>query len=618
MSVDRLSNEDIIEQVLAARRESLDSRLTKDAWARKAWNSYNNLHDWSAKEDWQSKMAIPKFAMAVDQATNFMRSSLRKSSRLFGIEVLNDDPVDKLLAAFFGAVMHETVRTMRIQQTFVDGLKVALITNQAVHKIGYESVTQTEIAPALEESQVEVRDSKGNIVSTHTESKFVTREVLTTTARPTATLVDPIRYYPDPRGVGLYEVHDAFKDLFWVLEKFEGIAPKKLLDALVNDKSGSRSGEEKQDIDQRNRAEIFDPSNEFRREVKLTDYWGPLFDREGKLVAKRVRVVLANDKHILVRGDPYPYWDGESPFVKYQGLTVPFSVWGKLLIQHTDSLSTYVNELASLMMDKAKLSALSPLAIDVSLIDDMEDIMSGMFPGKVFRTRGPSAVEEIGLKGVGADHFQMQGFMGQELQNAHGVTEFLQGLPTSRGRATATEVEEKMTQGAEFFNGILQQSNEGMEKIFEKIYFRTMQFKDDWASEPAIAKIAERFGMTPILEKLNPVERYNLMKRPFRFHAAGLNAAIRRSEMLKNLTDMLSVLGNFGEEAINSLPLDKIFNQIIEAFDMTELLNTPSAQPNVIVPGPAEGLQNNAPQLQNGKLPPNLQQGVEKRVKGGK
>jgi hypothetical protein len=108
------------------------------------------------------------------------------------------------------------------------------------------------------------------------------------------------------------------------------------------------------------------------------------------------------------------------------------------------------------------------------------------------------------------------------------------------------------------------------------------------------------------------------MKRPFRFHAAGLNAAIRRSEMLKNLTDMLSVLGNFGEEAISALPLDKIFNQIIEAFDMTELLNTPSAQPNVIVPGPAEGLQNNAPQLENGKLPNDLQKGVENRVKGAK
>ncbi|MCB7130160.1 MAG: hypothetical protein J3T61_11550, partial [Candidatus Brocadiales bacterium] len=88
--------------------------------------------------------------MAIDQATNFMRQSLRKSSRLFGIEVLNEDPVDKLLAGFFGAVMHETVRTMRLTQSFVDGLKVALITNQAVHKIGYESFDQNEIAPVVE------------------------------------------------------------------------------------------------------------------------------------------------------------------------------------------------------------------------------------------------------------------------------------------------------------------------------------------------------------------------------------------------------------------------------------------------------------------------------------
>lgn len=619
-TVKGLSDATIIKQVIAARRESLESRRTKDAWARRAWDWYNNIHDFSNKEDWQSKLAIPKFAMAIDQAENFMRDGLRKSTRLFGIEVLNDDPVDKLLAAFLGTVMHEIVRVIGLAKQLPGSLKVALLTNQSIHKIGYEEFNQTEIAPTVVISQIDITDPEtGTVIGQRDVEDFETQEIERLISNPTARHVDPADYYPDPRGMNLYEIDEVKQDLWNVIEKFINVADDKVLAALEADMSkGEPSADDEQTtIDKRSRQEIIEPENAFRRMVKLTDYYGPLFTDDGRLAAKRVRVVLANDKHILVRGKTYPFWDGEAPYVRYQGISVPFSVWGKLLVQHADSIQLYVNELSSLMMDKAKLSALGQLAVDTTLLEDIEDILTGIFPGKLWKTRGPNAVEEVNMSGVKTDHFQMYGLLSQEEQNAHAVTEFLQGQPTSRGRATLGEVEIKTQQGMQFFGGIVQNATDGLEKIFEKLFYRVMQFKDQW-QDPAIAKIAARFGMTEVLGMLNdPMVRYRLMKRPFRFHAAGLNSAMRRMEVLRNLNDMLAVLGNLGPEFLQRVDAEKVFNTIIDAFDMDELLSQPSSNPSVIVPGDAEGLaQGNIPALQDGQLPPALAQGVKATATG--
>lgn len=619
MSVKKLSDSTIIDQVIAARRESLEARRTKDAWSRRAWSMYNNQHDWTNKEDWQSRIELPKFAMAIDQAENFLRDGLNKSTRLFGIEVLNSDPIDKLLAQFLGAIMHEVIRQMKLTRMLPGGMKVGLITNQVVYKTGFKHEEHIEIAPVMTKREVDVTDPEsGIVIGREVVENIETQEVMTNISLPTVRLINPLMYYPDPRGLDLYEIEDVKQDLWQVLETFSGLTPKKILRELEQSvgKGEIGSADEQHEIDTRDLADIIEPENSFRKIVKLTDYYGPLFTRDGKLVANRVRVVLANDKHILVRGEPYPFWDGERPFTKYQGISVPFSVWGKLLVQHVDSIQFYINELASLMLDKAKLSALSPMAVDVTLLDDIEDILSGMFPGKLFKTRGPNAVQELNMSGVSADNFSMENFLLQQAENAHGVTEFLQGGTTTRGRATAFEVQSKTEQGLQFFSGIVDNAQFGLEGIFEKIYNRTMQFKDDW-SDPAIQKIAARFGMQEFIKNMNPIVRYRLMKRPFRFHTTGLNAAIKRAEMLKNLTDILSVLGNFGEIGLAQLDLKSVFEKIFEAFDFEELMNKQASNPNVIVPGPVDDQSAfPGPALEGGQLPPNLQQGIQQVIGG--
>jgi len=87
-TVEGLDDKVIIDQVIAARRESAESRRTKDAWARRAWDWYNNVQDFTEKEDWQTKLSIPNFAMAIDQAENFMRDGLRMLWRLTRLKIL--------------------------------------------------------------------------------------------------------------------------------------------------------------------------------------------------------------------------------------------------------------------------------------------------------------------------------------------------------------------------------------------------------------------------------------------------------------------------------------------------------------------------------------------------
>lgn len=590
----------IVQQVIAARNASRDAFMTKLEWSRRSWSAYNNESTEADKEDWQSRVRVPKWAMAVDQATSLFKTSLRTASRMFGIEVPNDDPVDKALAAFFSTVMHELMRRREVGfiPAKADALKVGLITNSAIEKYGWSSYDNVEYAPSFTASSIEIKDELGNVIGSKDTSEFTTEEVNVHYSHPKITVVDPLRFFPDPTGRNLYNIHEAKKDLWEVLENGKGgVFGRKALADLESEDWGD--GPDSEDADEDARAQMIATHNAWRKKVKITEYWGPIFDKStGKLVKKNQIVTLANEKHVL-RIDTFPFWDGQDPFVQYSMIRVPFNKWGKLLFQHTDSLQLYVNEMLNLILDSLKMTVLKPFAIDVSLLDDVEDILTGLFPGKAFKMRGPNGVQELDMKGPGADAFQGYGLLASETQNSHGVTEFLAGLPTSSGRATAHEIQSKTQQSAGFFDGIMADVEEsGVEPSIQKFYNRMMQFMDDW-SDPAVVQIAKRYGMEQIIPALaaDPVVRYKLMKRPFKFRAAGLNAAMKRAEIMDRVARLMEFMGQV-PEFMARIKGDKLFEKIVEALEMQDLVQQVGTTPGIIAPEPFEAVQTIPPDVQ--------------------
>ena len=78
-----MAKEEIIKWVLACRNEAVDAFNEKRELVDRAWMRYNNREDFSNKEDWQSKLALPKYAMAIDQAVSLMKDSLSLKSQSF-------------------------------------------------------------------------------------------------------------------------------------------------------------------------------------------------------------------------------------------------------------------------------------------------------------------------------------------------------------------------------------------------------------------------------------------------------------------------------------------------------------------------------------------------------
>jgi hypothetical protein len=602
-----LEDQDILDQVVAAREASVQGRLTKDEWARKAWSWYNNESDDVEKEDWQTKLRIPKWAMAVDQATSQFKASLRNSARFFGIEVLSDDPAAKALAGFFGVVIHELMRRKDVGfvPNMADGLKVGFITNMIVQKIGWQKFDNVELRPTMLNERIEVLE-QGKVIGYQDRQSYGTEEVLQTYSLPRMSLVDPLYFYPDPKGLGLYNIHEVKKDLWQVLEMGRGVFNREKLALLEKEEPSQKL----QEADEKARNQQTDSGDDsWRKTTKIMEYWGPLFHKgTGKLYKRNQVVTVANDKHIL-RVDTFPYWDGKDPFVVTNLLRVPFNVWGKLLIQHSDSLQLYVNELFNMIFDSLKMSVLKPLAVDVSLLDDVEDILTGLFPGKTFKMKGPNGVQQIEMRGPGVEAFNAIGLLGQELQNSHGVTEFLAGLPTTRGRPTATEISSKTQQSAGFFDGLMSDYEEmGVEPVIEKFYNRVMQFMDDW-SDPAIVEIAKRFGVAELLVGMDPIRRHALMKQPFRFRAVGLNAALKRTETMEKVLKLLEIVGQI-PGAAQTLPLQKIMDKVIEGLDMQDLVQQVGTTPNVIAPQ-GQGLDAVQP------IDPQLVAQIQEMMRGG-
>ncbi|MGI0015529.1 MAG: hypothetical protein ACREBU_19100, partial [Nitrososphaera sp.] len=303
----KLKTSDIVDQVLEAKRESEEAFRVKKSWSRRAWSWYNNEMDDSHKEEWQSKVRIPNFAMAVDQAEMFMKQSLKKASRVFGIEVLSTNPIDNLLAAFFSVVMHEFLRKMDFPSLAASSLKTSLLDNMGIMKSGWTKRDEVELAPKRMEN-----------------GGYELEQVIRRVSEPMISVVDPLHYYPDPTGLGMYKIHDVERDLYQVLESFKGVASAKVLQALEDDKGqgDSMAEETEKKVDSRARAQQMENVNAWRRPVRLTEYWGHLFERStGRLVAKNQRATIANDKHLLVV-DAFPFFDGKDPFTHFNALSV--------------------------------------------------------------------------------------------------------------------------------------------------------------------------------------------------------------------------------------------------------------------------------------------------------
>jgi len=584
-------DQEILKWVLGCRREAEEGRRQKMALMECSWRDYFNDYDFSKKADWQTKVSIPLWAMGVDQLAGSVQNALQQAARLFSIEVLNpQDPMEVARANFVHDLMHLMLHDARFPRVIGDAAKVGAITNVMAFKARIEDKVSRHQAPEFVEKVIGTNSDGTPVI----ETQLTTRRVETISTRLDIPVLNPRHLYLDPRGRNLYRIHEASRDVAFLQDPvIQRTWRKEALKAALDEGTAPRTEE---DEGERGDMEMGDPHNPMRKQTHISEFWGDLYSPRGRRIASDKWITILNDRHIAAVDD-YPFWHGEDPFIVSNLISLPFTPYGKLLYQHVGPLGQLVTEFICMLSDAEKFATLGAFAIDTNQLDDIDQILAGLYPGILLTTQGPNPIQQLRFQGAGSGAHAMIPELRQLFENGMATAEFLTGAPSIRGRATATEVTQKSAATSTFMESLTAAMQyDGLEPLLNKCYWNVIQFLSDW-SDPRLVALAQKHGLRPEDLGRDAVTRYAMLKGAFKFHVSALTAVLRRVEITERLLRLLEITGSRPEfmAMLGPEKLQVIFNKVMEVFQFEELIGQGNQLPGVVLPG--SSAPNTAPQI---------------------
>ena len=550
-----------------------------------------NDHDFSEKALWQSRLVISKVPNALSSATAILKQGITQTRDWFDLELRGTDPADEELLGDLKTLLRAELEERDSKhRDFLDrwfeSLKYALATSPLVMKFTIEETTETVRvlrvrAPEMPEDPGEqlalrtLQDQGMNPVELAARSNR-NGDVPIETAledRPIVRIhkdpVDPFDYYRDHTGRGMYELQKIRGDLD-ELERFPieaGYRPRVLEEVkegltcavpLEESEQGERTNEPAQAVDK-------------RLVWKGIEFWGDIPAVDGRLAYRRHVATLIEDR--LVRLAPFPDDDG-SAFRFSEVETLPFSEYGRGMVENVAGLARALIELSNAALDAVQYDVLRAFELDVDMVQNPSELSGGIRPGKVFSKKDEAGGGKPMLMplqtgqlspSVPAVFAQLERWF----QEGTSVTELVQGLSPSRGFPTAREIQARQTGSNIVFRSMAQQlEKQSLEPCICAIFNRMIQFKifgaggRIWCEEVLGAERARTF-YAKVLARL--VAGDGTFRLNAEIRVAAITNILARSAELERLTGLLAAMRGF-PGLVNRLKMDEVAKRVIHVF----------------------------------------------------
>jgi hypothetical protein len=544
-----------------------------------AWRLYNNEWDFTDKEEWQSARRLPKVTMTVERLSAVLTRILSMSRQWFSVTTENPDKevwvnVARDLVAQY--MSHEKVNFFLL---FQDAIKVALLSNIMVAEVTCEvdGITDPEfdaspgglepIFPGLEQGGLFGKETPQR--GPDTNPRWF----------PKIELRNPDRVFIDPTGRNRWiSYRVSYTKGEFAAEAMQRAFDPDLVRKVLNE---SYSDLPLQTREKQKRQQTETVSTD---DVTLDVFWGDLYDEKGRRLFKNRFFIVANEKYLVVRPTPNPFWHQKSPLVVAGLLRVPFSVYHKSLIGISlDAFELWV-EFLNLLMDYFQALFLGQYAVRTDLLDpDEEGDELEWYPGKLWKQRGEG--ELISFVKTGDPNPQVWNYistLSQELQEGTAMMDAMAGVPRTRGKLSSMEFTRRMAEGGVFFDFVFRQLEDNWIAIILKRFFQViLQYMpmDEWARW--ITTRQKKYASDPYLvqkleeiKNLTPRERYDLLAHDLEFRTRVFSAVFDRQQEIEKITYMLGILGKVPQAAAH-LKWSNILGKLIEAFgwDKDEMIS---------------------------------------------
>jgi hypothetical protein len=556
----------VIEAIRRFRVESEDAKTDRLRKSRQNRDVYFGRQDFSHKQDGQSAEFLPKVSTSVEQMCAFVKRGLVQFGDWFSVTL--DKSVDGMIdGAHIRAIMMPFLDNLwtRNQQDLAfstvlsDGVKVALL----------ESLIILKVHGGIQRSR------KFNFSRTADEDGAL-KEALeveeTDEWRLRIDLVRPEDYYPDPTGNGLYEIHCVERDLHEIIQGAEdGLYDKAAVKMLIDVDYPRPSDEERSDED-RNQPETTEPA--FRKRVVLHEFWGTLLNSDGTVAHQNIVCTVANDRFLIRKPEPNPFWHQESPFVAAPLIRVPFSVWHKALYDQAADLNISINEMFNLILDGGMAAVWGVKQLRIEDLEDPNQVSGGLKQGMTLAVKqtlphNAKVVETVATGNVPQDAMLVFEALNREYVQAALTNELKLGQMPAK-RVLATEVVESSQSQAVTLDGIVADlENTVVVPALRKAWLTILQNADDIPQTAFTSTINKQVAM--FLMRASPEERFGLFAGKAQFKVYGLSGTMQKAlDFQKTMAYLQAVTQNplMFAAFMKKFSADKTLRKLMRALNM--------------------------------------------------
>lgn len=590
------------------------------------WKLYRGEDDFSMKQDWQSKIVLPKSFASVKMATNTVKRLLAAAKKPWDIESVNpDDLVTVLRAEQMTDLTKHFMDKAYFLKEFSEGLECAFILGLGVWKLwwglvprkqvrvetqmvqlpqggmglqgphslltgeptpqqappplgqprfGYKQQDTSQYPNQLPSEYLDPSGIQGHQMSPSAPSNYilspqkrvVEEEVME--GRLFLRAVDPYNFYWLPgsklnRWVGTIEDVEMPR---WELIKMaeQGIFSKEKIDRIQPRRIDERYKMSNLRFNETVMTQN-GPNND-TAVVVLTEYYGPLV-WDGKIIEEYAHVIMANDSTILVM-QKNPFLHKKSPYIGFSPLNLPFRTEGIGLIEQVRFIDKALSQLANLSVDTLVFRLLPLFEVAPETLENPEDLETGMVPGKILRKNlahaGIEAIRPVQFQDVSSGAVQTWASLERSHQEGALISDIAEGLPRWHGQQTATESQALSQQSESFMGGMAADiEKDALEPMVTMALDLVFQFLDT-SNDPRVASI---LGVgANVLKGMSREDILEMISGDYSVKVSGITGQIMKSEMLQNLVQFMNLIGQNPNAWLPYINEDALLRRVLEAF----------------------------------------------------
>lgn len=277
-----------------------------------------------------------------------------------------------------------------------------------------------------------------------------------------------------------------------------------------------------------------------RRPIQLDEYIATVVGNDGRVLADRSYMVLANGQYLIRGPEKNPFWHGKDWLTYTSLVTVPLSVYGRSYMEDFGSVARAFNDLTNMILDAVHTSSLKAWAMVPSMLLNPNQIAEGVSPNKIFLIDDgydPSKfAEELSLGNLSADSVKVWQAMKTELTEAAKMNEVGLGQFAPKGRTSATEITETQQSSSALIRSVAQTvETRLLDPQLDLIWKTGMQHADP-NSRVLIQAAGEEMWSAMVSQ------RKDFVRRPVTFQARGISMVIARSQQMKVLLNLLGII----------------------------------------------------------------------------